>query len=45
MRIPLRIVTGGVYLGAIISSPAYHIGLAQINFVVDTGSNETFISE
>ncbi len=45
MRIPLRIVTGGVYLSAILSSPTYHIGLAQINFVVDTGSNETFISE
>ena len=45
MRIPLRIVTGSVNLNVIIYSQYYHIGLAQISFVVDTGSNETFISE
>lgn len=45
MKIPLQISEGKIFVNAIITSRRYHIGIAQIVFAVDTGSNETFISE
>ena len=45
MRIPLILVDGTPRVNAILQSPHYHFGLARITFVIDTGSNATFIGE
>lgn len=45
MRIPLILVDGTPRVNAILQSSHYHFGLARITFVVDTGSNATFIGE
>jgi len=45
IRIPLILVDGTPRVNAILFSNRYHFGLARITFVVDTGSNATFIGE
>jgi len=44
MKIPLQIVNGRVTVSAVIHSAKYRT-YGRINFYVDTGSNETFISQ
>lgn len=44
MKIPLQIVAGRISVSAVIRSAKYRI-YGRINFYVDTGSNETFISQ
>lgn len=45
MKIPLKIIEGLIFVNAVLITPKYHIGLGQVEFLVDTGSSETFISE
>lgn len=45
MRIPLKIVDGRLVANAILLSQEYHFGASPLLFVVDTGSDATFISE
>ena len=45
MKIPLKFVDGRLVVNAIIFSPHYHFGASPIIFIVDTGSDATFISE
>ena len=45
MKIPLKIIDGRILVNSTIIASHYHIGLGQVEFLVDTGSNETFISE
>lgn len=44
MRLPLQIVAGRIQISAIIRSAKYRM-FGTISFYVDTGSNETFISQ
>lgn len=45
MKIPLKIIDGKIFVNSIITALRYRIGISQVEFIVDTGSNETFISE
>ena len=45
MKIPLKLVDGRIVVNAIILSENYHFGASPILFVIDTGSDATFISE
>lgn len=45
MKIPLRLVDGILRVNVILLSKNYHFGAAHVTFVVDTGSDTTFISE
>ncbi|MDD5337253.1 MAG: hypothetical protein PHS02_02110 [Candidatus ainarchaeum sp.] len=44
MKIPLQIIDEQIQVGAVFRAPKYRTGLALIDFVVDTGSNVSFIS-
>lgn len=44
MKLPLQIVAGRIQISASISSAKYRM-FGRISFYVDTGSNETFISQ
>ncbi len=44
MKLPLQIVAGRIQISASISSAKYRM-FGRVSFYVDTGSNETFISQ
>ncbi|PIN83206.1 hypothetical protein COV61_03810 [Candidatus Micrarchaeota archaeon CG11_big_fil_rev_8_21_14_0_20_47_5] len=44
MRIPIEIVNEQLEVNAIVHAPKCRIGMALVDFVVDTGSNVSFIS-
>lgn len=43
MKIPLQLVNEQVEVAAILRAAKQRIGLANVNFVVDTGSNKSFL--
>ncbi len=44
MRIPIEIVNEQLEVNALIHSKRCRVGMALVDFVVDTGSNVSFIS-
>ena len=45
MRIPLQVVEGRIILSAVIENPAIRVRHHLLDFVVDTGSQDSFLSQ